>query len=260
MNPTLDILLARHSVRAYADKPIAESEKQAILQATLRAPTAGNMMLYSILEVEDQALKERLVETCDDQPFIAMAPWVLLFLADYQRWYDYYLAAGVPQLCQERGLEMRKPGEGDLLLAACDTLIAAQTAVIAAESLGIGSCYIGDILEECEIHQQLFNLPPYALPVTLLCFGYPPAETGERRLNPRFDARYILHKNQYHRHSPSELEEMMRPRNAQFTASGARKDGLQNIGQFNYLRKFSAEFSLEMTRSVSKMIARWSQG
>ena len=94
-------------------------------------------MLYSIIEVSDQKTKDKLVKTCDNQPFIARAPYVLLFLADYQRWYDYFIAAGVPQNCSDAGIAMRKPAEGDLFLACCDALIAAQTAVIAAESIGM---------------------------------------------------------------------------------------------------------------------------
>ena len=139
MNPTIDLLLQRKSVRVYQERPIDQDDRDTILEAALRAPTAGNMMLYSIIEVEDQALKDRLAVTCDNQPFIAKAPYLLLFVADYQRWYDYYLAAGVPELCTQRGLEMRLPAEGDLLLACCDAMIAAHTAVVAAEALGIGS-------------------------------------------------------------------------------------------------------------------------
>ena len=56
----------------------------------MRAPTAGNLMLYSIIEIEDQALKDRLAVTCDDQPFIAKAPWVLVFVADFQKWMDLF--------------------------------------------------------------------------------------------------------------------------------------------------------------------------
>ena len=132
MNETIQLLLNRRSIRAYEDREIG-AEKDAILQATLRAPTAGNMMLYSIIEVNDQAMKDTLARTCDNQPFIARAPLVWLFLADYQRWFDYYLLSGVEELCQRRGEPLRKPQEGDLFLACCDALIAAQTAVVAAE-------------------------------------------------------------------------------------------------------------------------------
>ena len=74
MNQVLETLLNRKSVRAYEDKPIEPDIKAAILKATLRAPTAGNMMLYSIIDVTDQPLKDRLAITCDNQPFIARAP------------------------------------------------------------------------------------------------------------------------------------------------------------------------------------------
>ena len=257
MNPTIDLLLKRKSVRAYTDQAITPSEKETILQATLRAPTAGNMALYSIIEVTDQGLKDQLAETCDHQLFIAKAPWVLLFLADYQRWYDYYLASGVEKLSQERNLPLRTPGEGDLLLACCDTLIAAHTAVIAAEALGIGSCYIGDILERYEIHRQLFKLPKYVLPIALVCFGYPTEGQAQRKQPPRFAPETLIYQNQYHHLDAAELAAMMVSRNAQFLASGTRPDGIENAGQYNYVRKFSAEFSVEMTRSVQAMLQSW---
>lgn len=258
MNPTLDVLLKRKSVRAYADCPVTPAEKDWILQATLRAPTAGNMMLYTVIEVEDQALKDRLAVTCDNQPFIAKAPYLLLFLADYQRWFDYYLAAGVEELCRERNIPFRKPQEGDLLLACCDALIAAHTAVVAAESLGIGSCYIGDIIEHYETHQAMFDLPQYALPIALVCFGHPTQGQIDRAQTPRFGRQFIVHQDRYRHLTAKELETMMQPRNEQFAARMGFAE-VQNVGQFNYLRKFSAEFSLEMTRSVRAMFARWSE-
>jgi nitroreductase len=173
MNPTLETIARRRSVRAYADRALTQEEKDAILNAAMRAPTAGNMMLYAILEIEDQQLKERLSETCDHQPFIARAPYVLIFLADYQRWYDVYVQAGVEVRCAELDREFRKPQEGDLMLACADAIIAAQNAVVAAESMGIGSCYIGDIMENYEIHRELLGLEPYTFPAAMLCFGYP---------------------------------------------------------------------------------------
>ena len=144
MNPTIEMMNARSSTRAYDPAPLSDAEKQAILHTTMRAPTAGNLMLYSIIEIEDQALKDRLAVTCDDQPFIAKAPWVLVFVADYQKWIDLFAISGVRDMPGVRHRAV--PGFGDLLDACCDALIAAQNAVIAAESLGIGSCYIGDIL------------------------------------------------------------------------------------------------------------------
>lgn len=257
MNPTLEIIEHRRSLRAYADRSIGLEEKQAILNAAFRAPTAGNLMLYSIIEIEDQAMKDRLAETCDHQPFIARAPWVLLFLADYQRWFDYYTFSGVEQRCKKLDRPYRKPAEGDLMLACSDALIAAQTAVIAAESLGIGSCYIGDVTENYEIHQEMFHLPQYVFPIAMLCFGYPRDGGLAHRPTLRFYKDYVLHKNGYRRLEPDELEQMMAPVQKLNFPNGEFPNGAENIGQYQYFRKTGADFSFEMTRSVRLFLKRW---
>ncbi len=259
MNPTIDLLMKRKSVRAFTDQPVTDEEKEIILKAAMRAPTAGNMMLYTIVEVEDQKLKDRLAETCDDQPMIARAPYVLLFLADYQRWYDYYRSSGAEALCREKGEAFRRPQEGDLLLACCDALIAAQTAVVAAEALGIGSCYIGDILEEYEIHRELFGLPRYVLPVTMIVFGRPTEQQLARKQPNRFAPEYIVHKNCYRHLGPAELDAMFAEQNAYYEAVKDADKKPRNAGIDSYFRKFSAEFSIEMTRSVRVMLDSWNK-
>ena len=136
MNEIIKSLYDRKSVRVYEDRPIPEKMKQIILEAAAQAPSAGCQQLYTILDITDQKLKDELVKTCDNQPFIATAPMVLVFCADCKKWYDAYL---------EAGCSPRKPGVGDLMLAVTDTAIAAQNAVVAAQSFGIGSCYIGAV-------------------------------------------------------------------------------------------------------------------
>jgi FMN reductase (NADPH)/FMN reductase [NAD(P)H] len=258
MNETIRIINSRHSTRAFSDRSLSNEEKETILQAAFRAPTAGNMMLYSIIEVEDQSLKEKLVETCDNQPFIARSPFVLVFLADYQRWWDYYQVSGA----QEKALEMNRPARnpqvGDLMLACCDALIAAQNAVIAAESLGIHSCYIGDIMENYEIHRDLFNLPQYTFPVAMLCFGFPKHESIHTEMTPRFQPQFIVFKNQYQRLDQEKFQQMYAHLEEKFKKMDPPPTGAKNVGQHNYLRKFTADFSFEMSRSVVAMLKNWS--
>ncbi len=86
MNDTIKQLMERKSVRVYTDQEIPIEEKRLILQAAMEAPTAGNQQLYTILDITDQNLKNRLSETCDHQPFIAKAKMVLIFCADCQKW------------------------------------------------------------------------------------------------------------------------------------------------------------------------------
>ncbi len=256
MNPTIELIMHRRSTRTYDPTPLTQAEKDTILQAAMRAPTAGAMMLYTIIEVENQALKDKLAETCDHQPFIARAPYILLFLADYQRWMDLYEAAGCEGRAAELGITPRTPAEGDLVLALMDALIAAQTAAIAAEALGIGSCYIGDIVENAEEHQTMFNLPRYTFPAALLCFGRP-SSTPKGPQVARFDRKFIVHRDQYQSFTKDELNQMHLPHGRRSFAPGDFASGAQNVVQANYFRKFTASFSLEMTRSVREMIKRW---
>ena len=257
INRTIEIMLNRRSVRLYDSRQIAPEERKKLFDCAMRAPTAGNMMLYSMIEVSDKKLKDRLVDTCDHQPFIAKAPLVVLFVADYQRMMDFYTASGAEAWAESEGKEFRRPQEGDLLLAVNDALIAAQSMVTAAESMGIGSCYIGDIMENYETHRQMFSLPEYAFPVTLLCFGYPKNADNRQPQVPRFDEKFICFENSYRRFEPDELlhlyDNLENWKNHGMPAH--YEEG--NIGCHQYKRKFDSDFSREMSRSVRTALKAW---
>ena len=233
MNTVINQLIERKSVRVFTDRPITTKEKNAILEAAVNAPTAGNQQLYTIIDVTDQNLKDQLVESCDHQPFIASAPMVLVFCADCRKWYNAFI---------ESGCEPRKPGAGDLMLAVSDTNIAAQNAVVAAHSLGIGSCYIGDIMENAEIQKKLLNLPEYIFPAAMLVFGYPTEQQLSREKPKRADMKHIVHENGYRDMTADELKEML------YYKRGERsyEDWIKAFCN----RKYNSDFSREMTRSV----------
>jgi FMN reductase (NADPH)/FMN reductase [NAD(P)H] len=256
MNQVIETLLSRKSIRAFENRSIEPEVKEHILRATLRAPTAGNMMLYSIIDVTDQRIKDTLARTCDNQPFIARAPMVWVFLADYQRWYDYFMHCGADELCERQGKSMRRPEEGDLFLACCDALIAAQNAVIAAESFGLGSCYIGDIIEQYETHKELLNLPQYVFPICMLVFGYPTEQQKNYEMTPRFDEKFILFENGYRQLASREFNEMFAERESRLPKGAAMED-IANVGQATYLRKFDSDFSVEMNRSAREWLKGW---
>lgn len=233
MNTVIKQLKERKSVRVFTDRPITAEEKNAVLEGAVNAPTAGNQQLYTIIDVTDQKLKNALSESCDHQPFIATAPLVLVFCADCRKWYNAFL---------DSGCEPRKPGVGDLLLAVSDTNIAAQNAVVAAHSLGIGSCYIGDIMENAEAHRKLLNLPKYVFPCAMLVFGYPTDGQLSRKKPPRSDMKYIVHENTYRDMDSDELKEMLSVKND----SRPYEDWIRAFCN----RKYNSDFSREMTRSV----------
>lgn len=254
LNSTLEIIENRMSLRRYKDEDIKDKELNKIIESALRAPTAGNMMHYSIIVVKDEEKKSILSETCDSQPFIAEAPVVLIFLADFQRLYDYFKVCNLKEYCKENNIKYKSPNMAGLFLACGDAFIAAQNAVIAAESLGIGSCYIGDIIENYEIKKELFNLPDYTLPIAMLTLGYYPADL-KRKKKSRFDKKYIVFKEEYRRLESSELKDMHKDREEKIRESN--NYDAENFGQYIYARKFAAEFYDEMERSLQHMVIDW---
>lgn len=245
MNEILKQIKSRKSMRVFENRPIEVELKKEILNAAFEAPTAGGMMFYSILDITDSKLKEKLSVECDNQPFISKSPLVLIFLADYQRWYDAFDSVH----CNPR-----TPGEGDIILSCADAIIAAQNTVVAAESLGIGSCYIGDIIENCEIIRGLLDLPDYVLPAAMVVYGYPVESQKNRKKPVRFEDQYIVHENKYCRLTNEEHIEMHKTRNEK---SGFPNKNISEDIKALCTRKYMSDFSLEMNRSVSEYLKKF---
>jgi len=233
LNEIIKALAARKSVRSYTDREISSDCKEQILRAATEAPTAGNQQMYTILDITSQELKDKLSVTCDNQPFIATGKMVLIFCADFHKWYQAFTLAG----CSPR-----RPGPGDFLLAVEDAAIAAQNAVTAAESLGIGSCYIGDIMENYELHRELLHLPEFVFPALMLVFGYPTPQQQEREKPKRAALDFIVHENAYPDFSPEEIRQNI---------ADLKGSDFDQWKQRFCQRKYQADFSLEMSRSVA---------
>lgn len=253
-NPVLETLRQRSTLRKFSDRPVDSEVEDAIIQAALRAPTASNMMYYSIIKIHDKDLQMTLQKNCKNQPYISKAPMMLVFCADYQRWADLFAEDGVPEKCEEVGAVFHRPNERNFLLAAIDATLAAQNAVIAAESLGLGSCYLGHIMGHVESNRELFDLPEYVYPILAVIFGYP-AEGVNRIPTQRFDSRFIVHENKYHRLSRDELSEMLEKR---LSFPEKNRFNAINKGQFYYLNKYAFEPSyMEGARSIKEVLKNW---
>ena len=237
MNEILQALERRKSVRVFTDKEISAPDKESILYAALQAPSAGCQLLYTIIDVTGQEKKETLARLCDNQLFIAKAKLVLVFCADCRKWLSFY---------KEAGLAPRDPGAGDLLLAVEDALIAAQNAVTAAESLGIGSCYIGDVMENAEEMKELLQLPKYVYPACMLVFGYPTGQQIERKKPERFKVSDIVCENSYRDKTGQEIREMF----SQRTDMQSYEKWMEAF----WKRKYESDFSNEMNRSMEVYI------
>ncbi|MCI8735431.1 MAG: nitroreductase [Lachnospiraceae bacterium] len=237
MNEIIRSLYDRKSVRVFENRPISAECKKEILMSAMEAPTAGNQQLYTILDITDQKLKDKLAVSCDNQPFIAKAPLILIFCADVLKWFDVF---------KEGGSDPRKPGCGDLFLAVNDALIAAQNAVVAAESMGIGSCYIGDIMEQCKLHREMLHLPSYVFPAAMLVFGYPTDQQKNRKKPERCRLEDMVQENVYQRRDGQQLRKMF--------DKETKNRSFEEWSQAFCKRKYNSDFSKEMSRSVQEYL------
>ena len=123
--------------------------------------------------------------------------------------------------------------------------------MVAAHSLGLGSCYIGDITENYEFHKELLNLPKYVVPAAMLCMGYPTAQQLSRVKPPRHAVSDLVHENGYSMEKSAQMARMLQVQQG--------KEGEEFADWLNRFcnRKWNSEFSREMSRSCTEMVKDW---
>ncbi|WP_028856518.1 nitroreductase family protein [Psychrilyobacter atlanticus] len=248
MNETLKTINNRVSLRWYDKKKISSEHMDKIIESAISAPTAGNMVMYSIIHIQNKETMEKLAISCDDQPFIKAASDILIFVADFKKWNDYFKDEGM----YKEG--NRKIGKAEMILAFEDAMIASENAVIAGESLNIGSCYIGDILENCEYHKELLNLPEYTIPIGMLTFGYYP-EDYKRIKRKRFDKEFVVFKEKYKELDKEEIKTMFKLKEDEFNSKESNK-GKRFVEAF-YNRKTNSDFMENFETSIDEWFKNW---
>jgi FMN reductase (NADPH) len=194
-NPTIDLIHAHASCRHYKADPLPASVIEAILAAGQRASTSSNLQTYSVVAVAEAARRERLAELCGNQQHIADAPVFLAFCADLAR---------LERACQLRGYTQVTGYVENFLVAAVDAAILAQNTALAAESLGLGICYIGSIRNNLPEVIELLELPRLVIPITGMTVGCPEKSP---RLKPRLPLRAVLHWERYNEEQDEALLE-----------------------------------------------------
>lgn len=176
---TLSLLLSHRSVRQFREDPISDETVTAIVAAAQSASSSSNNQSWSVVEVRDAHARERLVREAGGSRLITGAPVILLFVADWARATAVAAREGEPAAAVEY-LE-------STLVAFVDAAIAAQNAVIAAESLGLGTCYLGSLRNHPDATADIVGLPAGAVVAFGVALGRPdPAERAgiKPRLGP----------------------------------------------------------------------------
>ncbi len=163
-NETLKFMFTRSSVRDFLPKKVPEEVLRTIIEAGLHSPSAGNLQPYSIIRVESEEKKRILAELCL-QKFISKAPVLLVFCIDFHRLERWSRLSDAPFTAPQSFRHF--------WVAFLDVSICAQSVCVAAESLGLGSVYIGTIIESADKVRDVLQLPDKVFPVILLCLGYP---------------------------------------------------------------------------------------
>jgi nitroreductase len=187
-NEVLETIINHRSVRAFLPQPLPEGTLELLIAAAQSASTSSNLQFWSVVAVQETKRKSRLAELAGQQQFIRDAPLLLVWLADLSR-LDRIAAEHQAQVDGTHYIE-------EFIVGVVDTALAAQSALIAAESLGLGAVYIGAMRNLPEQIAAELGLPPHAFAVFGMSIGYPdPARSTD--IKPRLPPSIVLHREQY---------------------------------------------------------------
>ena len=187
-NDIIAAMVNHRSVRTYKPDPLPPGTLERLIAAAQSASTSSNLQAWSVVAIEDPAKKEVLFDVTGGQRHIRQAPVVLAWLADLHR---------LEVVAAKRGIAPDAlPYLEMFLVAVVDAALAAQNFCVAAESIGLGTVFIGALRNQVDVVAKLLRLPPRVMPVFGMCVGYPdPARPGTVR--PRLEPASVLHRETY---------------------------------------------------------------
>ncbi|KRK63650.1 nadph-fmn oxidoreductase [Companilactobacillus tucceti DSM 20183] len=187
-NQIIEGLLKHVSVRSFTSEPLSDEVVKSLVTAAQAASTASFQQSYSIIDVVDDDLREKVTQAARNQRFMNQGGRLFVFCGDLNR---------NEKMAQELGVDVSQTIEGidATLVGAIDASLAAQNMVIAAESMGLGVCFIGGIRDNIEEVSELLDIPEHVFPVYGLVIGHPKGKLND--IKPRLPFEAVYHKNQY---------------------------------------------------------------
>ncbi len=187
MNPTIDLLRNHRSIRKFKDERLSTKQIQAIVASAQAASTSSHVQAYTIIGVTDKEKKQKLAELAGNQVYVAENGHFFVFCADL---YRHQQIGEWAEVEIEESLESTEK----FMVAVIDAALAAQNATVAAESMGLGVCYIGGIRNNLQGVQEVLQIPELVLPLFGLAVGIPDQQPD---LKPRLPQELIYHENSY---------------------------------------------------------------
>lgn len=224
-NPVIDCLLNHRSIRKFKPDPVPDDTIELILQAGTRAASAGNLQAYSFVVVDDPAIVKKLGFS---------APIAVVVLVDQYRLKRWFELNDAP-FYNDQAI--------NLFISYWDAVIALQNVVVAAESLGLGTVYVGTILSANV--QEILGAPEYVFPAGLVFLGYPDEEPP---LRPRLPLAAVVHRNEYHIPTDDEICDFYKEKDALWNELNPdrkrtlEEKGIKNFAQAITLGHYTPKF------------------
>jgi nitroreductase len=244
---TIETIHHHRSIRQYRPDPVPDDLLTDLLEAGVRASSSGNMQSYSIIVTRDRALREQLYEPHMEQSMVLDAPVLLTFCADFRRMRHWLRLSDAPD---------NFDNFMSFMIAAIDATLVSQNVALAAEARGLGICYMGSTLANCDQIGRLLQLPPGVFPVVGFSLGWPDEDPAPR---DRLPLDGLVHDETYHDYSDDRIREIYHQRELRgwerymsFPRLRAMiaDSGVQNLAQVYTVVKYTRESHQAFSETV----------
>jgi nitroreductase len=247
MNDFYKLVDSHTSIRSYHPHEVPEEVLDRILGAALRASSSGNMQAYSIIVTTDTDIKKQLFEPHSKQKMLFDAPMLLTFCADFHRMREWLKISEAPE---------NFDNFMSFMIASIDAVLASQNAALAAESEGLGICYMGTTLASCDQIAKILKCPQNVVPVVGFTLGYP---SEKPQIRERLPLSGIVHRETYKLADEKDILEIYQSRETSGFARYmqiaelrelAEKVGARNLAQIYTKAKYTRDSHLEYSKTV----------
>lgn len=240
-----NFLTSRRTIRQYTNEQIPADLLQNLLQAAAQSSNTGNMQAYSVVVSTNSEIKNLLAPAHFNQPMVAQAPVVLTFCADFNRF---------TQWCEQRDAQPGYANFQSFMAAAIDAVIFAQTFVVAAETAGLGICYLGTTTYNAQEIIDVLQLPQLVVPVTTITLGYP---AHEPPVTDRLPIRSVVHAERYQPFDAADIDALYEEKEAlqqykQFVADNKKQTLAQVFTDVRYTQKNNEFFSEKFLQALAQ--------
>mgnify|MGYP001545652366 CR=1 FL=1 len=243
----IDQIKSHVSIRKYKPDPVPQEIITEILEAGIRASSSGNMNTCSIIVTTDPEIRQQLHEPHMKQSMVLDAPVFLTFCADFNRMRKWLKQSDAPD-----GFDNFM----SFMVAAFDAVLISQNVALAAESHGLGICYLGSTFANADQISKVLNIPKGVMPVVGFSLGWPDEAPA---LRDRLPLDGIVHQETYQDYSEADITRIFKDRekagwerymSVPRLKKLVEENDVENLAQIYTVVKYSRESHQEFSNKV----------